>query len=869
MKETMLTEEEKNTSLTGKIIPIKIEEQMKSAYIDYSMSVIVSRALPDVRDGLKPVHRRILYDMSAELNLYSDKPTRKSARIVGDVLGKFHPHGDSSVYEAMVRMAQDWAMRYPLVEGQGNFGSMDGDSAAAMRYTEARMQKITDEVMADIDKETIDWTTNFDDTIKEPTVLPTKIPLLLVNGASGIAVGMATNMAPHNLGEVVDACCAYVDNPDCECEELLQYVKGPDFPTGALIYGYEGVKEALLTGRGRVMMRARTEIETSPTGHETIVVTEIPYMVNKAEMIKRIGELVNEKKLEGISHINDESDRQGTRIAIEVKRDASANVVLNTLFKNTQLQTSFAVNNIALVNGRPMLLNLKDLIKHFVEHRHDVVVRRTRFDLKKAQERMHIVQGLIIAQDNIDEVVHIIRNSRNNDLAKQALQERFGLSEIQASAITEMRLRQLTGLEVEKLENERAELERQINYFNDVLASVEMQLQIVKDELIEVKNTYGDERRTEIVYSSEEFNPEDFYADDDMVITISHMGYIKRTPLAEYRTQNRGGVGSKGSATRDEDFIEHIYVASMHNTMMFFTEKGRCYWLKVYQIPEGTRTSKGRAIQNIIQIDPDDKVRAYINTKHLNDEEYINNNFIVMCTREGVIKKTKLEAYSRPRQNGVNAIVIREGDQLIEAKITSGEAEVMIAARGGKAIRFNESTVRPIGRVGAGVRGIALDEGDEVVGMICIEPDAKRDVLVLSENGYGKRTDLDEYRITNRGGKGVKTINITEKTGDLISIQAVNDDNDLMIINRSGVTIRTEVSQIRLAGRATQGVRIINLRDGDAIASVMAVPASDEAEEIENVVSEGAEAVTDGAVAENVAPSAENTTDAEGVADTE
>ena len=865
----MLTEEEKNTSLTGKIIPIKIEEQMKSAYIDYSMSVIVSRALPDVRDGLKPVHRRILYDMSAELNLYSDKPTRKSARIVGDVLGKFHPHGDSSVYEAMVRMAQDWAMRYPLVEGQGNFGSMDGDSAAAMRYTEARMQKITDEVMADIDKDTIDWTTNFDDTIKEPTVLPTKIPLLLVNGASGIAVGMATNMAPHNLGEVVDACCAYVDNPDCECEELLQYVKGPDFPTGALIYGYEGVKEALLTGRGRVMMRARTEIETSPTGHETIVVTEIPYMVNKAEMIKRIGELVNEKKLEGISHINDESDRQGTRIAIEVKRDASANVVLNTLFKNTQLQTSFAVNNIALVNGRPMLLNLKDLIKHFVEHRHDVVVRRTRFDLKKAQERMHIVQGLIIAQDNIDEVVHIIRNSRNNDLAKQALQERFGLSEVQASAITEMRLRQLTGLEVEKLENERAELERQINYFNDVLASVEMQLQIVKDELIEVKNTYGDERRTEIVYSSEEFNPEDFYADDDMVITISHMGYIKRTPLAEYRTQNRGGVGSKGSATRDEDFIEHIYVASMHNTMMFFTEKGRCYWLKVYQIPEGTRTSKGRAIQNIIQIDPDDKVRAYINTKNLNDEEYINNNFIVMCTREGVIKKTKLEAYSRPRQNGVNAIVIREGDQLIEAKITSGEAEVMIAARGGKAIRFNESTVRPIGRVGAGVRGIALDEGDEVVGMICIEPDAKRDVLVLSENGYGKRTDLDEYRITNRGGKGVKTINITEKTGDLISIQAVNDDNDLMIINRSGVTIRTEVSQIRLAGRATQGVRIINLRDGDAIASVMAVPASDEAEEIESVVNEGAEVVADGAAVEDVAPLTENTTDAEGVADTE
>ena len=841
----MWTEEEKNAGLEGKIIPINIEEQMKSAYIDYSMSVIVSRALPDVRDGLKPVHRRILYDMSAELNLYSDKPTRKSARIVGDVLGKFHPHGDSSVYEAMVRMAQDWAMRYPLVEGQGNFGSMDGDSAAAMRYTEARMQKITDEVMADIDKETIDWTTNFDDTIKEPTVLPTKIPLLLVNGASGIAVGMATNMAPHNLGEVVDACCAYIDNPDCECEELLQYVKGPDFPTGALIYGYEGVKEALLTGRGRVLMRARTEIETTASGRECIIVSEIPYMVNKAEMIKKIGELVNEKKIEGISYINDESDRNGLRITIFLKHDASANVVLNTLFKNTQLQTSFAVNNIALVNGRPMLLNLKDLIKHFVEHRHDVIVRRTRFDLKKAQDRMHIVQGLLIAQDNIDEVVHIIRSSKNIDEAKSTLMERFGLSDIQAAAIVDMRLRALTGLERDKLEAERNELERQIAYFNDVLGSVDMQMQIVKDELTEMKRTYGDERRTEIIYSSEEFNPEDFYADDDMVITISHLGYIKRTPLAEYRTQNRGGVGVKGSATRDEDFIEHIYVASMHNTMMFFTEKGRCYWLKVYQIPEGTRASKGRAIQNIIQIEPDDKVRAYINTKNLNDAEYIDNNYIVMCTREGVIKKTKLEAYSRPRQNGVNAIVIREGDRLIEAKITSGNAEIMIAARGGKAIRFNESTVRAIGRVGAGVRGIALDEGDEVVGMICIEPDAKKDVLVLSENGYGKRTDLDEYRITNRGGKGVKTINITEKTGELISIQSVTDDNDLMIINRSGVTIRTEVSQIRLAGRATQGVRIINLREGDAIASVMAVPASEEEETVANeegtVVADNAE----------------------------
>ncbi|MBO5687122.1 MAG: DNA gyrase subunit A, partial [Alistipes sp.] len=730
---------------------------------------------------------------------------------------------------------QEWAMRYPLVEGQGNFGSMDGDSAAAMRYTEARMQKITDEVMADIEKETIDWTTNFDDTLKEPTVLPTRIPLLLVNGASGIAVGMATNMAPHNLSEVVDACCAYIDNPECECEELLKYVKGPDFPTGALIYGYEGAKEAMLTGRGRVVMRARTEIETTESGRECIVITEIPYMVNKAEMIKKIGAMVNEKKLEGISYINDESDRKGLRIVIFVKKDASANVVLNTLFKNTELQTSFAVNNIALVNGRPMLLNLRDMIKHFVEHRHDVIVRRTRFDLKKAQDRMHIVQGLLIAQDNIDEIVSIIRSSRSTDIAKQTLQERFGLSEIQSTAIVEMRLRQLTGLEREKLENEHAELERQINYFQDVLASEQMQMQIIKDELVEIKAKYGDERRTEIVYSSEEFNPEDFYADDDMVITISHMGYIKRTPLAEYRIQNRGGVGMKGSATRDEDFIEHIYVASMHNTMIFFTEKGRCYWLKVYDIPEGTRASKGRAIQNIIQIEPDDKVRAYINTKNLNDEEYINSNFIVMCTREGVVKKTKLKEYSRPRQTGVNAIVIREGDQLIEAKITSGEAEIMIAARGGKAIRFNESTVRPIGRVGAGVRGISLDEGDEVIGMICIEPDSKQDVLVLSENGYGKRTDLDEYRVTNRGGKGVKTINITEKTGDLISIQAVTDENDLMIINRSGVTIRTKVDQIRLAGRATQGVKIINLREGDVIASVMAVPVSEE-EEVESIV---------------------------------
>ncbi|WP_346691597.1 DNA gyrase subunit A [Alistipes sp. Marseille-P5061] len=826
----MLTEEEKNAGLVGRIIPINIEEQMKTAYIDYSMSVIVSRALPDVRDGLKPVHRRILYDMSAELNLYSDRPTRKSARIVGDVLGKFHPHGDSSVYDAMVRLAQDWSMRYPLVDGQGNFGSMDGDSPAAMRYTEARMKKITDEVMADIDKETVDWTLNFDDTIPEPTVLPTKIPLLLVNGASGIAVGMATNMAPHNLGEVVDACCAYVDNPDIECEELLKYVKAPDFPTGGIIYGYEGVREALLTGRGRVVMRARTEIEHTASGRECIVITEIPYMVNKAEMIKKIADMINEKKIEGISYINDESDRNGLRIIVILKHDAVASVVLNTLYKNTPLQTVFPVNNIALVNGRPQLLNLRDLVKHFVNHRHDVVVRRTRFELRKAEERLHIVLGLLIAQDNIDEIVHIIRSSQTPDAAKQTMIQRFGLSDIQASAIIEMRLRALTGLEHGKLVAERDELEKQIAHLKEVLANVGMQLEIVKQELLEVKEKYGDERRTEIVYASEEFNPEDFYADDDMVITISHMGYIKRTPLAEYRTQNRGGVGAKGSATRDEDFIEHIYTATMHNTMLFFTEKGRCYWLKVYEIPEGTRSSKGRAIQNVIQIEPDDKVRAYIHVKRLDDADYVNSRYIVMCTKEGVIKKTLLEAYSRPRQNGVNAIVIREGDQLLEAKLTSGSAEIMIAARGGKAIRFNETTVRPIGRVGAGVRGISLEEGDEVVGMICIESDSKQDVLVLSENGYGKRTDLEEYRITNRGGKGVKTINITEKTGDLISIQAVTDDNDLMIINRSGLTIRTAVSQIRMAGRATQGVRIINLREGDAIASVMAVPHADEEE---------------------------------------
>ena len=829
----MLTEEEKNAGLVERVERINIENQMKTAYINYSMSVIVSRALPDVRDGLKPVHRRILFDMSEHLHLYHDKPYRKSARIVGDVLGKFHPHGDSSVYDAMCRMAQDWAMRYPMVDGQGNFGSSDGDRPAAMRYTEARLRKISSLIMADIDKETIDWN------------LPTRIPLLLVNGASGIAVGMATNMAPHNLGEVIDACCAYIDNPECECEELLHFVKGPDFPTGGIIYGYAGVKEALLTGRGRVVIRAKYEIETANNGHQSIVFTEMPYMVSKEDLCKHIAQLIHDGKLEGISDVNDESsDRDGTRLVVQLKRDAVANVVVNMLFKHTALQSSFAVNNIALVKGRPMLLNLKDQIKYFIEHRHDVVLRRTRYDLRVAEERLHIVQGLLIAHDNIDEVIRLIRAAKNPEEARQSLMAAFGLSELQAAAIVEMRLRSLTGLEHGKLTAERDELMANIQYYNDVLANESMQMQIVKEELIAVRDEYADERKSEIIYSSEEFNPEDFYADEDMVITISHLGYIKRTSLAEYRTQNRGGVGSKGSATRDEDFIEHIYVASMHNTMMFFTERGRCYWLKVYEIPEGTRSSKGRAIQNVIQIEPDDKVRAYINCKRLNDAEYVDNNYIIMCTKDGTIKKTKLEAYSRPRANGVNAIVIREGDQLIEAKLTSGHAEVMIATREGKAIRFNEETVRPVGRTSMGVRGVSLEDGNEAIGMICIEPDSKQDVLVLSENGFGKRTDLDEYRITNRGGKGVKTINITDKTGKLISIQAVTDENDLMIINRSGLTIRTAVDQIRLAGRATQGVKIINLREGDVIASVTAVPKTEEEEElpvIEQV--EGAEGV--------------------------
>ena len=803
---------------------------MKTAYIDYSMSVIVSRALPDVRDGLKPVHRRILYDMSNELNLYSDKPHRKSARIVGDVLGKFHPHGDLSVYEAMVRMAQEWSLRYQLVDGQGNFGSVDGDGPAAMRYTEARMRKIADEVMADIDKDTVDFRPNFDETIPEPTVLPTKIPLLLVNGASGIAVGMATNMPPHNLSEVIDATCAYIDDRQVETSELLKYVKAPDFPTGGIIYGYEGVREAYETGRGRIVMRAKTEIEHTSTGRECIVVTEIPYMVNKAEMIRKIADLINDKKIEGIAYINDESDRSGMRIVMILKHDAVASVVLNNLFKLTPMQTSFPVNNIALVDGRPMLLTLRDLIRHFVEHRHDVVVRRTRYDLAQAEKRAHILEGLLIAVDHIDEVIRIIRGSQSPDAAKIALIERFSLTEVQAAAIIDMRLRALTGLERDKLKNEYDELCKQIAYYKEVLESEPLQMKIIKDELLEIKQKYGDERRTEIVLSAEEFNPEDFYADDEMVITISHMGYIKRTPLTEYRTQNRGGVGMKGCSTRDEDFIEHIYVTTMHNTMLFFTEKGRCYWLKVYAIPEGTRASKGRAIQNVIQIEPDDAVRAYINVRRLDDREYVTSNYIIMCTKAGIVKKTLLEAYSRPRQNGVNAITIKEGDQLIEAKLTSGDSEVLLAAKEGKAIRFNEKAVRPIGRTGAGVKGITIDGDDEVVGMICVEKDRKEDILVVSEHGYGKRTDLDDYRITNRGGKGVKTLQITEKTGKLIAIKAVTDANDLMIINRSGLTIRIPVGDIRLSGRATQGVKVINLRGGDSIASVIEVPKSEEPE---------------------------------------
>ena len=819
-----------------KIIKINIEEEMKSSYIDYSMSVIVSRALPDVRDGLKPVQRRVLYGMS-ELGVTSGKPFKKSARIVGEVLGKYHPHGDSSVYMAMVRMAQSWSLRYPLVDGQGNFGSVDGDSPAAMRYTEARLMKVTEDTLMDLDKDTVDMIPNFDESLKEPSVLPTRIPLLLVNGASGIAVGMATNMPPHNLSDTVDAICAYIDDPDIEIDDLIRIIKAPDFPTGGTIYGYAGVKEAYHTGRGRVVVRSKTSVETTPHGREKLIVHEIPYMVNKAELISRIADLVNEKKIDGISNINDESDRSGMRIVIDLKKDAIANVVLNTLLKHTALQTSFGVNNIALVGGRPRLLNLKDLIRLFVEHRHDVITRRTRFELKQAEDRAHILEGLIIASDHIDEVIRIIRASKTPDEAKNNLIERFSLTEIQARAIVEMRLRQLTGLEQDKLRAEYDDIMKLIEHLKEILASLELRMQIIKEELLQVKAQYSDERKTDIVYASEEFNPEDFYADEEMVITISHMGYIKRTPLSEYKVQNRGGVGSKGSATRDEDFLEHMIMATMHNTMLFFTEKGKCFWLKVWEIPEGTKQSKGRAIQNLLNIEPDDKVKAYINILNLKDEEYINNNYIVLCSKQGIVKKTTLEAYSRPRANGVNAITIKEGDQLLDAKMTNGKCDIMIAIKSGKAIRFPEEKVRPMGRTASGVKGISLDnEGDEVIGMICIES-GKSDVLVVSENGYGKRSSIEDYRITNRGGKGVKTINMTEKTGNLIALLDVTDEDNLMIINKSGLTIRLDVSTLRVMGRNTQGVRLINLRNDDAIAAVAKVSASKE----ENLPEEGQE----------------------------
>lgn len=815
-----------------RVLQVNIEEEMKSAYIDYSMSVIVSRALPDVRDGLKPVHRRVLFGMS-DLGVMSNRPHKKSARIVGEVLGKYHPHGDSSVYEAMVRMAQEWSMRYPLVDGQGNFGSVDGDSPAAMRYTEARLRKIAEETLADIDKETVDFQPNFDDSLSEPVVLPTRIPNLLVNGASGIAVGMATNMAPHNISEVVDATIAYIDNNDITNEELLEYIKGPDFPTGGIIYGEQGIKDACETGKGRIVIRARTEIELTHSGRECIIVTEIPYMVNKAEMIRKIADLINEKKLEGISYINDESDRKGMRIVIILKKDATANVVLNNLYKYSQLQTSFSINNIALVKGRPRLLNTKELISYFVKHRHDVILRRTRYELDQAEKRAHILEGLIIASDNIDEVIAIIKSSGNTEEARARLSERFGLSEIQSRAIVEMRLRQLTGLEQEKLRAEYQEIMNLIEYLKKILEDIELQMQIIKDELLEIKQKYGDKRRTVIIPNAEEFNPEDFYPDDEMVITMSHLGYIKRTPLTEFRRQNRGGTGAKGGTTRDEDFIEYLYIATMHNTMLFFTSKGKCYWLKVYNIPEGSRTSKGRALQNLINIEPDDNVKAFINVKNLNDDDYINNNFIVLCTTRGTIKKTSLEAYSRPRANGVNAITVREGDELLEARMTNGNHHIMLAVKSGRAIRFPEESVRPMGRTASGVRGIKLadEQNDYVVGMITVE-DKEKDVLVVSEKGYGKRSDIDGYRITNRGGKGVKTINITEKTGTLIALKDVTDNHDLMIITQFGNILRSSVASLRVMGRATQGVKLINLRRNDIIASVACVLVNEE-EDIE------------------------------------
>lgn len=815
----------------GRIETVNIDRQMRSSYIDYSMSVIVSRALPDVRDGMKPVHRRVLFGMTG-LGLNYSGQTKKSARIVGEVLGKYHPHGDRSVYDAMVRMAQSWSMRYPLVFGQGNFGSMDGDSPAAMRYTEAKLEKLAEEVMADIDKDTVDFQNNFDDTLQEPTVLPTKAPLLLLNGSSGIAVGMATNMAPHNLGETCDAICAYIDNPDITTDELMHYIKGPDFPTGGIIQGHQGIRDAFETGRGRIVIRSRTEIEVSESGRETIVVTEIPYMVNKRELIEKIVELVENKKVDGIVYVNDETTRKGMRIVIKLKIGANSNVVLNTLFKYTPLQSSFSVNNVALVNGRPRTLSLKDMIKYFVRHRHDVVVRRTKFDLEKAKKRAHILEGLLKALDVIDEIINIIRASRSVDQAKSELMERFAFTEAQATAIVEMRLRQLTGLEREKLQSEFDELMKFINYCEEILASYDKQMGVIKDELQELKQKYGDPRRTEIALSAEEFNPEDFYPDEDVVITISHLGYIKRTPLAEYKTQNRGGVGMKGSATRDEDFIEYIYVANMHSTMLLFTKNGRCFWLKVYEIPEGTKTSKGRAIQNVINIEPDDTVKAFINVRNLKDEDYINNNFIILVTKKGIIKKTLLEAYSRPRTNGVNAITVRDGDELLEASMTNGRCQIFLAGRNGNCARFEETDARPLGRTASGVKGINIGEDDEVIGMICHDPQAEdvagHTILVVSENGYGKRSDYEEYRLTHRGSKGVRTLNVTEKTGKLVAIKDVTDDNDLMIINRSGLTIRMNVSDIRVAGRATQGVRLINIKEGDAIAAVSAVNRSEE-----------------------------------------
>ncbi len=844
------TENENNlVPAENRIIPINIEDQMKAAYIDYSMSVIVSRALPDARDGLKPVHRRVLYGM-LDLGVTSGKPYKKSARIVGDVLGKYHPHGDSSVYDTMVRMAQNWSLRYPLVDGQGNYGSIDGDPPAAMRYTEARLRKIAEEMLADINKDTVDFQLNFDDSLEEPTVLPTRIPNLLVNGTSGIAVGMATNMAPHNLTEVIDGTIAYIDNRDIEISELMTFVKGPDFPTGGLIYGYNGVKEAFETGRGRIVMRAKAEIETTKSGKEVIIVTEIPYQVNKSDMIKRTADLVQEKKIEGISEIRDESSKD-IRIVYEIKRDANANVVLNNLYKHTALQTSFSVNNIALVKGRPQMMNLKDMIHEFVEHRHDVVIRRTKFELAEAEKRAHILEGYLIALDHLDEVIQLIRNSDTPEDARVGLMERFGLTDIQARAILDMTLRRLTGLERDKIKEEYAELMKTIDYLKEVLADESLRFKIIKDELIEVKEKYGDERRSQIVHSAEDLRMEDFIDDEEVVITISHNSYVKRTPLTEYRVQGRGGKGAIGSTTRDEDFTEHIITASAHNYLLLFTEAGRCFWLRAFEIPEGSRTSKGRALQNIINIPKDEKIKAYIKVTNLKDQEYLENNFIIMCTKKGTIKKTSLEAYSRPRANGINAININEGDQLLEATLTNGTSEIVMALKSGRAIRFNESTVRPMGRTATGVRGITLaGEKDEVVGMISVN-NQETTVLVVSEKGYGKRTDIDDYRITNRGGKGVKTINVTDKTGELVAIKGVTDENDLMIINKSGIVIRIGVESLRVMGRATQGVKLITLKETDEIASVTKVDRQEEEEELEVEGTEGLDNPTENDSANN------------------